>query len=271
MIVTQIDTACCLIEIGDIKILTDPVLDKAGKLYHHGYGAFSRKIGNPTLDDTTLEGVNLILLSHPQHKDNFDRQGREFAKSVPLILSTQKIQKSYSNGKGLKPWEFFEYSEPDKNTRLKITAMPAQHHPNWLPKFISGEVIGFYIETDLSEETLYISGDTVYFDGINQIAERITPTYSLIHVGSAEFRYLTGGGKFTMDARGFIQTVKTINPTLAIPIHNDGWSHFKEDDRGILMQLSKENEEFRNKIHFLKNGERDDLKLRLIKPIGNNL
>lgn len=271
MIVTQIDTACCLIEIGDIKILTDPVLDKAGKLYHHGYGAFSRKTGNPNFDSITLEGVNLILLSHPQHKDNFDKQGREFAKSVPLILSTQKIQKSYTNGKGLKPWESFDYFEPNKNTRLKITAMPAQHHPNWLPKFISGEVIGFYIETNLSEETLYISGDTVYFDGITQIAKRTTPTYSLIHVGSAEFRYLTGFGKFTMDAKGFIETVKTINPKLAIPIHNDGWSHFKEDDNGILNLLSNENEEFKNKIHFLKKGEKDNLKLRLQKPAGNNV
>jgi L-ascorbate metabolism protein UlaG (beta-lactamase superfamily) len=47
MIVTQIDTACCLIDIGDVKILTDPVWDNAGELYHHRYGAFSRKIENP--------------------------------------------------------------------------------------------------------------------------------------------------------------------------------------------------------------------------------
>ncbi len=41
--ITHIDTACCLIEIGFFKILTDPVLDNAGKLYHHGYGAISKK------------------------------------------------------------------------------------------------------------------------------------------------------------------------------------------------------------------------------------
>lgn len=265
MNITHIDTACCLIEIGDIKILTDPVLDKAGKLYHHGYGAISRKTGNPNLDNVSLNDVDLILLSHPQNKDNFDKEGRKFAKSVPLILSTKKIKKSYSNGKGLKPWESYKFTKQNKNAKLKITAMPAQHHPSWLPKFISGEVIGFFIETNLSGETLYISGDTVYFNGINKIAEKINPTYSLVHVGSAEFRYLTGLGKFTMDAKGFIKTVKTINTKLAIPIHNNGWSHFKENDKGILMQLLKENEDFKSKIHFLKRGEKENLALRLQK------
>ena len=106
--VTHIDTACCLLEIGDYRILTDPALDNAGKIYHHGYGAISKKTGNPKLTNSTLKKIDLILLSHPQHKDNFDIEGRKFAKSAPLILSTKKIEKEFSNGKGLVPWQTFE-------------------------------------------------------------------------------------------------------------------------------------------------------------------
>ncbi|OJJ14322.1 hypothetical protein BKI52_43365 [marine bacterium AO1-C] len=259
--VTHIDTACCLIEIEGFKILTDPVLDEAGKFYHHGYGAVSKKVNNPQLDQVSLENVDLVLLSHPQHKDNFDTKGRAFAKSVPLILSTPSIEKSYKNGKGLKPWESHEFTLPDQSTVLKITATPAQHHPGWLPEFISGKVIGFYLTLSSSPETLYISGDTVFFKGIKEIAQKCAPiTYALIHVGSAEFRYLTGLGKFTMDGKGFIDTVATINPQIAIPIHNNGWTHFKENDEGVRKVLAKTNAELAQKVRFLERGQPTELK-----------
>ncbi|TPN85978.1 MBL fold metallo-hydrolase [Aquimarina algicola] len=258
--VTHIDTACCLIEIEGFKILTDPVLDNAGGIYHHGYGAISKKYSNPILDNTSLEAIDLILLSHPQHKDNFDTKGKEFAKSVPLILSTHKTEKEFSNAKGMKPWESYELKNKNDSSILKITATPAQHHPNWLPKFISGEVIGFYIEVSTSKDTVFISGDTVFFKGIFEISEKLKPiTYALIHVGSAEFRYLTGFGKFTMDAKGFVKTVSTIDPKIAIPIHNVGWSHFKENDEGVKKELSKVEEELRQKVVFLERGKRTDL------------
>lgn len=257
--VTHIDTACCLIEIGDYRILTDPALDNAGKIYHHGYGAISKKTGNPKLTNSTLKKIDLILLSHPQHKDNFDIKGRKFAKSAPLILSTKKIEKEFSNGKGLVPWQTFELFLKGKSHKIIITATPAQHHPNWLPKFISGDVIGFNIETNISEKSIYISGDTIYFKGIHEIAKKLNPTFSLIHVGGAEFRYLTGLGKFTMDAKGFIKTVKTLNSKLTIPIHNSGWSHFKESNAGIIKKLANENDNIKKKVTILKSGERTDL------------
>ena len=260
--ITHIDTACCLIEIEGFKILTDPTLDEAGKLYHHGFGAISKKTESPIINKVNLQDVDLILLSHPQHKDNFDLKGREFAKGVPLIISTQRIEKQFKNGKGLKPWESYEIEFPNTTKRLKVTATPAQHHPNWLPKFISGEVIGFFIETNQSHETIYISGDTIFFRGINEIVKKLKPiTYALIHVGSAQFRYLTGLGKFTMDAKGFIETITKINPKIAIPIHNGGWAHFKENDDGIKRQSLTAKPEIRQKIHFLERGKPTELKL----------
>ncbi len=266
IIVTHIDTACCLIEIGDFKILTDPTLDNSGKFYHHGFGAISKKTDNPKLDQISLNSIDLILLSHPQHKDNFDTKGRELAKSAPIILSTKKIEKDYPNGKGLQPWDDYEIKLPNGGN-LKITATPAQHHPSWLPKFISGEVIGFVIQHSELSEIIYISGDTVYFDGIGEIATKFKNiNYALIHVGSAQFRYLTGLGKFTMDSKGFVKTINTLKPKLAIPIHNGGWSHFKENDKGILTELSKTNDGQKEIVHFLKRGELTDLKLLTTKP-----
>jgi L-ascorbate metabolism protein UlaG (beta-lactamase superfamily) len=68
--ITHIDTACILLEINGFRILTDPTLDNAGRLYYHGYGAVSRKTDNPALPVSGLQDIDLILLNHHQHKDN---------------------------------------------------------------------------------------------------------------------------------------------------------------------------------------------------------
>lgn len=129
-----------------------------------------------------------------------------------------------------------------------------------MPEFISGKVIGFFLESNTSEKSLYISGDTIYYKGIKEIAQKLKPSYSLIHVGSAEFRYLAGFGKFTMDAKGFIKTVKDLNSQITMPIHNSGWSHFKESDKGIKRELEKESEVLKKQVLFLERGANTYLK-----------
>jgi hypothetical protein len=81
---THIDTACILLEINGYKILTDPTLDLPGKLYHHGFGTFSRKLTRPALSVGQLGDVDLILLSHHQHKDNFDVRGKSLPERLRL-------------------------------------------------------------------------------------------------------------------------------------------------------------------------------------------
>lgn len=251
MKITHIDTACTLIEIGNFTIMTDPTLDDPGKYYHHGWGTVSKKTSTPKIDLKNLK-VDLVLLSHPQHKDNFDYKGQAFSKDVPLILSTKQIEKKWKNGKGMLPWDQHIVELSDGST-LTITATPAQHHPGWLPKFFAGHVIGFVIENSKSNEGIYISGDTVYFKGIEEVAKRFPNiTIGLIHVGGVQFKYLTANGKYTMDAKGFLKTVKTIQPNIAIPIHNDGWTHFKENDEGVK-NILKENE-IKSKVIFLEKG-----------------
>ena len=184
--IIHIDTACCLIKIDGCTILTDPVFDNPGKYYHHGFGAISKKIDEPSIELDKIPKVDLILLSHPQNKDNFDNSGLNFAKNVPIIISTKQIEKKYKNGIGLKTWDEHVIKLP--NGELTNTATPASHHPWWLPEFFSGKVIGFVLEHSNSKESIYITGDTVYFNGIEKTAKRFQYIFiGLIHVGNAQF------------------------------------------------------------------------------------
>jgi len=251
--ITHIDTACISLEINGFKILTDPTLDHAGKLYHHGYGGFSRKTDEPALSAEDLQNIDLILLSHHQHKDNFDIKGAEFAKQASLILSTKAASKVLTNAIGLDNWETYRVNT-NKISNLRITATPAQHHPWWIPEFVSGKVIGFVIECDDQENgVIYISGDTVYFKGIEEVASRFRIDLGIFHVGDVQFRYLTGFGKYTMDSKELIQAINVLRPRTIIPIHYRGWTHFKENETALRQTLAA-HDEINFKTIFLRSG-----------------
>ena len=256
--ITHIDTACILLEINGFKIVTDPTLDFAGKYYHHGFGAVSRKTENPALPVTTLHGTDLVLLSHHQHNDNLDRAGKAFLASVPLILSTKQAAKAIKGITGLDSWESYKI-ETAKVPGLVITATPAQHRPSWLPEFFSGKVTGFIIRYQGQKGgAIYISGDTVYFKGIEKVAERFEIGTAIMHVGDVQFRYLSGFGKYTMDSTDLIKAAKVLKPKKIIPVHHKGWSHFKETEQHLRDKLTAS--EFTKDIAlFLESGKTVDI------------
>jgi len=256
--ITHIDTACVLLNINGYRILTDPTLDNAGHLYYHGYGALSRKTGNPAIPSTELDNIDLVLLSHHQHKDNFDYSGRQFTSHIANVISTKNAAKAMSGIIGLDDWET-HHIVTDKVQALRITATPAQHHPSWMPGFVAGKVIGFVIEWKGQQHgVLYISGDTVYFSGIEAIAKRYTIDTAIFHVGCVQFRYLSGLGKYTMDSKQLIRAVKTLQPNTIIPVHTKGWTHFKEPEFR-LQQALMQDEATRYKTIFLQPGREEML------------
>jgi L-ascorbate metabolism protein UlaG (beta-lactamase superfamily) len=251
--ITHIDTACVLLDINGYKILTDPTLDKAGHLYHHGFGTFSRKTDDPALKSSDLGDIDLILLSHHQHKDNFDSKGKEFARTISNIISTTPASRVLTGIIGLDDWQSHAIKTP-KLKNLRITATPAQHHPWWVPEFLSGKVIGFVIEFDEQKKgVIYISGDTVYFKGIDEVARRFKIDVGIFHVGSVQFRYVTGFGRYTMNGNDLIKASNVLNPNFIIPIHYKGWSHFKENERA-LKKIIGANEQANRKTLFLTSG-----------------
>ena len=255
MHITHIDTACLLIEINGYRILTDPTLDHAGHLYYHGFGAISRKTGEPALPENGLENIDLILLSHHQHQDNFDKKGREFTSHIATVISTKNASRDLKGVIGLDDWETYSINT-SKVKDLRITATPAQHRPSWIPEFVSGKVIGFIIEYDgQTNGVIYISGDTVYFRGIDEVARRYKIDIGIFHVGAVQFRYLTGPGKYTMDSKDLIKSVRLLNPRKIIPVHQKGWSHFKEKEHHLQEVLNKEILT-KDRTVFLKPGER---------------
>lgn len=227
---TQIDTACMRIDLGGFVILTDPAFDQAGTSYLSGTGRTLNKTGDPAVALSELGPIDLVLLSHDQHKDNLDNAGREFIKTVPLVISTLEARErlAQDNVVGLTEWESVDLDSAAL-PGLRITATPARHGTTDALHAAMGHVLGFIIEWKGQENgVLYISGDTVLFDGVYEVGKRFNINTAVLHVGNAGFTEVMGNEHLTFNTVEAIEAVKALRVRKFIPTHMEGWTHFRE-------------------------------------------
>jgi L-ascorbate metabolism protein UlaG (beta-lactamase superfamily) len=91
-----------------------------------------------------------------------------------------------------------------------------------------GQVTGFLLTwTGQRSGAVYISGDTVLYDELDQVRGRGPIGTAFLHMGGAAFR--DGGMRFTMTARDAATLSKKLGARRVFPVHTDGWTHFRDD------------------------------------------
>ena len=119
-----------------------------------------------------------------QHADNFDRSGKAYAMAAPRLFTTHAgAQRLGTPAEGLAPWQSTKINKPDGAT-LRITATPARHGPAGIEP-LSGDVIGFMASFSDGTPPLYVTGDTVWYDGVAEVARRFRPGVVLLFAGAA--------------------------------------------------------------------------------------
>ena len=223
---THIGTATTILEIGSVRFLTDPVFDLPGQVYHFGYGTSGKKLTAPAIQPEDIGKIDAVLLSHDHHEDNLDQAGRALLPLSGNVVTTRAGAKRLGNNSiGLRTWDSTTITAD--GTEVKVTAVPARHGSLW-SYIIVGETTGFVLEwSGQKHGALYFSGDTVWFNGIHEIAHRFKIGTAVLHIGQASFP-ITGPIRFTLNAKEAIRVLKILNPRTAIPLHYEGWSHFRE-------------------------------------------
>ena len=217
---TLIGGPTALIEVGGFRLLTDPTFDGPGeyKLPH----VVLKKTGTPAMRVEDVGAVDAVLLSHDQHSDNLDHGGRDFLPKAGRVLTTQAgAQRLGGNALGLAPWQATELTAGGE--RLRVTATPARHGPAGIEPF-SGDVVGFVLEAD-GAPAIYVTGDTVWYDGVAEVARRFKAGVVLLFAGSAQTR---GPFHLTMDVNDAIETAHYFRDATIVPVHCEGWAHFRQ-------------------------------------------
>ncbi|MFY9893992.1 MAG: MBL fold metallo-hydrolase [Xanthobacteraceae bacterium] len=218
--ITLIGGPTALIEIGGFRLLTDPTFDASGeyKLPH----VTLKKTSHPALAAEQIGRVDAVLLSHDQHADNFDHAGRAYAMQAPRLLTTVVGAKRLGGvAEGLAPGESTKLTNPAGT--LTITATPARHGPAGIEP-LAGDVIGFVLSL-AGVRPIYITGDTVWYEGVAEVARRFQAGLVLLFAGAAKTR---GAFHLTMDANDALDTAHAFPDATIVPLHYEGWAHFSQ-------------------------------------------
>ena len=225
---THIGGPTVLLEVEGWRLLTDPTFDVPGRRYTFGWGSASRKTTGPAVPAADLPPIDAVLLSHDHHGDNLDTAGRGLLPAAGVVLTTTSgARRLVGNARALGPWATTRLEAPNKPT-IQVTATPCRHGPP-LSRPIAGEVTGFAPEWPGQEHgALWITGDTVLYDGVRRVTDRLRVDTALLHLGSVRFP-VTGPLRYSMTAQEAVELCRLVRPRTAIPVHYEDWTSTRDE------------------------------------------
>lgn len=233
--VTYIGGPTALLEIDGLRLLTDPAFDRAGTEYRPGPYVL-RKTEDPAIAPAAIGKIDIVLLSHDHHFDNLDTAGRTLLPSATRVLTTQTgAERLGGNATGLSPWQSVEIHTPSGRT-LRVTGTPARHGPVGGDR---GPVVGFVLSlSGAQDQDIYISGDTVWFEGVEEVAAKFSIGMAFLFMGAARIPEV-GSHHLTLTAEEGILFAKKIPNARLVPLHFEGWAHFSESRKEIQQAFSQ--------------------------------
>ncbi|HJQ70619.1 MAG TPA: MBL fold metallo-hydrolase [Blastocatellia bacterium] len=224
-----VGTATVILRYAGFTILTDPNFLHAGDHVHLGYGLTAERLTNPAIEIEQLPPLDFCVLSH-YHGDHFDRIAEErLQKDLPIVTTEHAAgelkDKGFTAPIALDTWGSVIMEKG--GARVRVTSMPGRHGPPVVEKFlppVMGSMLEFTNEADRTGLRLYITGDTLVFDDLNEIPRRYPEIdLALFHLGGTQIM----GILLTMDAEQGVEAIKIINPREVIPIHYNDYEVFK--------------------------------------------
>ncbi len=230
-----------LIEVGSFRIVTDPGFDPQGTERSEGPGHILTKTMAPPIPVDKLGAIDAVLLSHAQHLDNLDNEGRRLLANAGATITTPASAAMGLPGKnvqGLAPWQSTELTSAT-GEKLKITATPAVHTSNPALREAVGEVTGFVLEWEGQKTgAFYVSGDTVWIDEILEIGKRLKVASGILHLGAANVPAV-GENYLTMSSADGARATKALGMNSVYPAHFEGWRHFTQGSWSIVREFEK--------------------------------
>jgi L-ascorbate metabolism protein UlaG (beta-lactamase superfamily) len=225
-----VGTATVIIRYAGFTILTDPNFLHSGDHVHLGYGIRSERTTDPAIEIEELPpDIDFVWLSH-YHGDHFDRVvEEELDQSLPIVTTQhaadELADKGFHETYPLETWEEMVITKGE--AELTITATPGRHGPAIVERAlppVMGSIFDFHLLDGDTLVQLFITGDTVMYDDLEEIPERYPHIdLALLHLGGTKIL----GVLLTMDADQGVEAVELFDADTNIPIHYNDYEVFQ--------------------------------------------
>ncbi len=189
MKLTQIRNATLKVEYAGKKFLIDPMLSKKGAF--PGFpGTINSHIANPTVDLplplSEILDVDAVIVTHT-HQDHWDDAAKEaIPKDMPIFTQNARDQWDIQMSWFRNTWVLEERNDFGGITLNKT---PGQHGRGEILEGLMGDILGNVcgiVFTHPREKTLYIAGDTVWYQGVEQNLKQYKPDVMVLNSGDAK-------------------------------------------------------------------------------------
>lgn len=232
--VTYVGNATTLIAAGGVTLLTDPNFLHRGQRAYLGHGLVSKRLKEPALRIDELPPIDAIVLSHMHgHWDRVSQRGLDHG--LPVVTTPHAARRLHRRGfaqaRGLRTWQ--QHTMTKGGTTLTLTSLPGRHAPGWSQRLlppVMGTMVEFGEGPGAPRRRLYISGDTLLIEELNEIPARFDPIDAgMLHLGGTRLpagARLPFGLTVTMDGRQGAELVAMLALPKAIPVHFDDYGVF---------------------------------------------
>jgi L-ascorbate metabolism protein UlaG (beta-lactamase superfamily) len=226
MKITQLRNATIIVEMGDQRILVDPML--AAK---HSFPPLKwldgQRLRNPLVDlpsgsDEALASVTHCLITHCQkgHFDHLDRVGKQWLRQTqtPVICTPHDAAYLLQRGLNAQPLAA-DHAQGVAFFDGRLQTVACRHGLGWVGKFMEHGV-GYFI-TMPNEPSVYLSGDTVLTQNVREFVQKYQPDVSVVPAGGAQFDL---GGEIIMGVEDVLAFAQLARGTV-VANHLEAISH----------------------------------------------
>jgi len=211
--------ATLLLDYAGMRILVDPMLSEAGAMSAIQNSPKPRPnplVGLPFPVEQVLDGVQLVLVTHT-HRDHWDDAAIQLVpKDLPLLCQPEDLKKMeavhFVNASAVHDMKYWSH--------VCITRTPAQHGTGEIARAMAPS--SGYVLSSAEEPTLYITGDTIWYDQVAETIKEHSPQVIVVNSGAAQFLH---GDPITMTAGDVVRVCRAAPQARVVAVHMEAINH----------------------------------------------
>ncbi len=238
----QIRNATMIITYANKKFLIDPMLGEKG-IYPPFPGTPNQHLNNPIVDlpismDEIID-VDAVIVTHI-HLDHFDPAAIEILPKEMLIFAQNEDEGQQIREFGFKNVQILK-EDGIEFEGITLIKTPAKHYsddsiPELFRQLKTADESCGVVFKHRGEKTLYVMGDTVWYDELKEILHKYNPDIVTVNAGNAQF---LDGRYLIMSKEDFFKATEAAPQAQFVATHMEGVNHLMVS-RQELRDYSKE-------------------------------